>query len=67
MYQMLLVPWKNIVPSRNYCQSKVSVKRVHYHLLVVRSHTYIFIYLIKVRNHIYILYIRGGSWVGSFS
>ena len=24
MYQMLLVPWKNIVPSRNYCWSKVS-------------------------------------------
>ena len=24
MYQILLVPWKNIVPSRNYCRSKVS-------------------------------------------
>ena len=24
MYQMLLVPWKKIVPSRNYCRSKVS-------------------------------------------
>ena len=24
IYQMLLVPWKNIVPSRNYCRSKVS-------------------------------------------
>ena len=24
MYQMLLVRWKNIVPSRNFCRSKVS-------------------------------------------
>ena len=24
IYQMLLVPLKNIVPSRNYCRSKVS-------------------------------------------
>ena len=24
IFQMLLVPWKNIVPNRNYCRSKVS-------------------------------------------
>ena len=24
IYQMLLIPWKNIVPSRNYCWPKVS-------------------------------------------
>ena len=48
---MLLVPWKNIVSSRNYCWSKVSacVRDFQLHVLKIEFKNYLILHVLS--NH----------------